>query len=154
MTEDKNYPHTERIFVTSEMARGWMKKNIINTRPIQLNRVQQYMRDMKNGRWKENAETIKFADTGELIDGQHRLQACMEGGVGFWSLVAHGVKRDAFLTIDRGQTRTPGQQLFLMDGVGNYNAIAATLNILYRFRDGIILRGGKATATEVEEFES
>ncbi len=151
MSEDKNYPHTERIFITSEMARQWMKNNIINNRPIQLNRVQQYMRDMKNGRWKENAETIKFADTGELIDGQPRLQACMEGGVGFWSLVAYGVKRDAFLTIDRGQTRTPGQQLFLMDGVGDYNAIAATLNILYRFRDGIILRGGKATATEVEE---
>lgn len=145
--------HTERIFVTAEMARRWLRQNIENNRPLNRNRIAQYSKDMKNGRWKENGDTIKFADDGVMIDGQHRLSACVECGIGFWSLVAYGIKKDAFMTIDRNQTRSTGQLLHLTAGVTDYNSLAAALNWLYCFKDGIMLssRGVNATPLELQE---
>lgn len=143
--------HTERIFVTAEMARKFLRLNIENNRPINADRVNQYARDMKSGRWKENGDTIKFSDTTELIDGQHRLSACVQAGIGFWSLIAYGVKRDAFLTIDRNQTRSTGQLLHLASGVNDYNAISGVLSWLWRFRDGIVLTQRQPTAVEANE---
>jgi hypothetical protein len=143
--------HTERIFVTSELARRWLRLNIENNRPLNQQNIYDYARDMKNGKWKENGDTIKFADTGELIDGQHRLQACATAGVGFWSLVAYGVKREAFITIDRGSTRSRGQVLHMALGLNDYNAISATISWLWRFRDGIMLAAKMPTADETAE---
>lgn len=140
--------HSERVFITAEMARRWLRNNIENNRPVNQDRIDEYMRDMKAGRWKENGDTIKFADTGELIDGQHRLMACMQGGVGFWALVAYGVKRDAFLTIDRGQRRSTGQVLHLASGLNDYNAVSGTLTWMWRFRDGIMMSTRQPTTVE------
>lgn len=144
--------HSERIFITAERARQWLRLNIENNRPLNQERINQYSRDMKRtGGWKENGDTIKFADTGELIDGQHRLQACAQGGVGFWSLVAYGVKREAFLTIDRNQSRTTGQVLHLTTGLNDYNAVAGVITWMWRFRDGIMLSTRHPTTTESAE---
>lgn len=142
MSEDKSPAkpvHTERIFVSAEMARQWMRRNIPNNRAIAEGRVKQYARDMKNGQWKENGDTIKFSDQGALIDGQHRLSACISAGIGFWCLVAYGVKEEAFITIDRNQARSCGQVLRLSTGIDNANHVASALRWVAGFRDGIII---------------
>lgn len=150
------YVHTVRVFVTAEMARNFMRLNIANNRPIQEARMKDYARDMKHNNWKENGSTMVFSgpsleDPGEMIDGQKRCMACIEAGVGFWTLIAFGVSKEAFLTIDRGQTRTAGQVLHLDSGVTDYNAVSATLSWLWRFRDGIMLTGGRPTSLEEAE---
>jgi hypothetical protein len=153
MTEAKELAkevHTERIFVNAEMARRWIRLNIENNRPINQQRVMQYARDMRTGKWHENGDTIKFAVGGELIDGQHRLLACIDCGIGFWSLVAYGVKKEAFVTIDRHQARTVGQVLHLSTGISNYGHLAGALSWLYRFRDGIVLPLTSARPTSGE----
>lgn len=143
--------HAERLFVNSELARRWVKLNIENNRQINNDRVNQYARDMKASKWRENGDSIKFAEDGALIDGHHRLLACIQAGCGFWSLVAYGIKKEAFLTIDRGQPRTRGQVLRLDSGLGDQNAVAGTLSWLFRFRDGIMLRSQMATDTEMAD---
>lgn len=143
--------HTERIFVTSEMARKWLRLNMPGNRPISEPRVKQYARDMKNGKWQENGDTIKFSDTGELIDGQKRLTACVECGIGFWSLIAYGVKREAFITIDRNQTRSTGQLLHLTAGISDYNNVSSALRWLTGFRDGIVLNHARPTSGEIAD---
>lgn len=148
---DKKEVHTERIFITAEMSRRWLRMNIENNRPVNNDRVNQYARDMKAGNWKENGDTIKFTEDGQLIDGQHRLNACMQAGVGFWSLVAYGVKKDAFVTIDRNQSRTTAQVLHLKTGIGDYNNVAAVIAWLWRFRDGIMMATRQPTSIEAEE---
>jgi hypothetical protein len=143
--------HADRQFITAELARRWMKLNIDNNRQLNNDRINQYARDMKASKWRENGVSIKFADDGALIDGQHRLLACIQSGCGFWSLVAYGIKREALLTIDRGQPRTRGQVLRLESGLSDQNAVAATLAWLFRFRDGIMLQGATCTDTEMAE---
>lgn len=154
MSEDKSPlkpVHTERIFVNSEMARKWLRLNMPGNRPISEPRVKQYARDMKNGKWQENGDTIKFSDTGELIDGQKRLTACVECGIGFWSLIAYGVKPEAFITIDRNQTRSTGQMLHLMAGITDYNNVSSALRWLTAFRDGIVLPTARPTTGEIAD---
>jgi hypothetical protein len=142
----------ELVFVTAEQARQFMHRNLPNNRPVNEKRVKDYKRDMANGKWHKNGETMKFSKEGFLIDGQHRCMASMEAGVGFWSWIAYGVDKDAFITIDRGQSRSAGQQIHLMTGISDYNAVAATIGHLYRFKDGIMLNDSlRPTSSEIEE---
>lgn len=140
--------HAERIFITAAMAREFLKKNIENNRPINSERVEKYAREMKSGKWHENGDTIKFTGGNVLIDGQHRLLACAQCGIGFWSLVAYGLKREAMLTIDRNQTRSVAQVLNMTYDVPDHNAVAGALTWLWRFREGIVLATRHPTAGE------
>lgn len=152
MSDQQKDVYTQRIFITAEMARTMLRKNLENNRPMNSTRVSQYCRDMKSGRWKENGDTIKFSDEDKLIDGQHRLAAAVEGGIGFWSQVAYGVKQDAFLTIDRNQTRSTGQLLHLVHGIQDYNALSGCITWFSRFREGIML-GTTFRPTTIESAE-
>lgn len=50
---------------------------------------------MRNGNWKANGEAIKFSSTGRLLDGQHRLRACVKEQVPFTTLVIRGLEDEA-----------------------------------------------------------
>jgi hypothetical protein len=62
--------------------------------------------DMVYGRYQTNGETIIFDRHGRLIDGQHRLEACVQSGKSFEALVVRGVDPSAIGTIDQGQSRS------------------------------------------------
>lgn len=143
--------HTERTFITAELARRWLKLNLENNRQLNQERVNSYSRDMKAGKWRENGDPVRFSEDGSLIDGQHRLHASVQCGVGFWSQVAYGIKKEAFITIDRNQPRSRGQVLRLDSGLADQNAVAATLAWLYRFKDGIMMARSQATDSEIAQ---
>ena len=67
----------------------------LNTRQWQrsLDRalVLTYSRDIAEGMWKPDGNTIKFDSDGNLIDGQHRLEACVQADKPIVSLVVWGV---------------------------------------------------------------
>jgi hypothetical protein len=135
---------TEWVKITPKMATDWLEANT-NNRPVSDRRVSKYAADMKAGHWKRNAETIKFGKSGKLLDGQHRLFACMEAGAPFWSLVAWGVDDDTFDTIDTGAGRTPGDILGIM-GETNAHALAAAARWQLMFEEGTIKANGKGVS--------
>lgn len=148
---DEKHVHAVRTFITAERARQMLRNNIENNRPVNEERVNDLARDMKTGHWKENGDSIKYTKDGKLIDGQHRLRASMQCGVGFWTLIAYGIDEEAMLTIDRHQKRTTGQVLHMTSGVADYNVIAATITWLWRFHDGIMLATRTPTSSEASE---
>jgi hypothetical protein len=75
-------PRRMRMMVTPELAKQWLEANTHN-RPLSEELVIAYMVDMLDGRWQYNGDAIRFDHTGRLIDGQHRLHACIEAGVPF-----------------------------------------------------------------------
>lgn len=113
-------------------ARGDKKLN----RKINDNRVTTYGRDMANGKWDINGETIKIAATGRILDGQHRLWAAVNHEQSFETYVVTGLDEETFYTIDIGRTRRPSDFL-VVDGVpcGSVVASAARIIIGYRQRD-------------------
>lgn len=65
--------------VTPAMAEMWLQHNF-NNRPVSLDTVRAYAREMKRGKWLPNHQGIAFNDRDELNDGQHRLMAIVLSG--------------------------------------------------------------------------
>ena len=103
----------EVMKVSPEMATKWLEKNIVNRR-IRDYKVNAYARDMKNGDWRLNGEAIVFNKSGQLVDGQHRLNAIAKSGVTVSTLVVNEVKDEDAEIFDEGITRKPADSLVML----------------------------------------
>jgi hypothetical protein len=120
------------------MAKKYLAKSTIN-RNVSQDTVRNYSRDMEEGNWDLNGGTIVFDEDGRLLDGQHRLLACLKANTPFKTFVTTGVEGNARLTIDAGKKRTFGNQLQIM-GHKNSNALAAAIQNSYYILAGSLAR--------------
>lgn len=90
--------------VTPKQAAAWLKNNV-NNRPIREHTVRQYANDMGAGRWRLNGDPIRLSDDELLLDGQHRLSACVEADRPFETVVIRGLDDDDKVTFDSGVKR-------------------------------------------------
>lgn len=103
----------EYVFVTPEMAVGWLALNIDRNRNMRKSRINGYVRDIQSDRWVITGEAIKFDAAGHLIDGQNRCQAIVAAGKGAWVLVVRGISEDALVVLDSGAARNTGDMLVI-----------------------------------------
>jgi len=75
--------------------------------------VSQLASAMRRGEWRITSQGIGFCVSGHLKDAHHRLNACIESGVSFDSIVVLGLRDDAYQVIDTGMMRTYGDRLDL-----------------------------------------
>lgn len=71
-------PRASVMTVTPAMATEWITKNRSKNRKVSEATVLKYAEDMRSGRWVLNGETIIMDKAGNIIQGQHRLLACIE----------------------------------------------------------------------------
>ena len=114
--------------ITPEVAVVMLADNPSN-RPIKKNHVDAIARDMAAGRWQLNGDAIRMNCDGSLIDGQHRLAACIKAGVPFQTLVISGLDANVRATIDGGSKRTHGDRLSMI-GVDNATQVSATTRLV------------------------
>ncbi len=121
------------VTITPRMAKKWLLKNNGN-RSLNQSRVEYYADMMRRGQWELNGDTIRFDEAGNLIDGQHRLAACILCNTSFVSYVVTDLPKSAFDTIDQGKPRTQGDVLSAV-GEKHYTTLAGALTILTRLKD-------------------
>lgn len=121
--------------VTPELAQEWLDERNTNNRKTKERAIIRYTREMKNGRWDPDASDIKFSRTGELIDGQNRLLACVRAGVPFPTLVRTGLKLDTKTRVDVGIRRTVSDA-FQLERVPYANNVAAGIALRLRYEEG------------------
>ena len=109
--------------ITPEIATTLLEQNNEN-RPLRQGRVERFAADMAAGKWALNGETVKVDTTGNLLDGQHRLWACVESGVAFQTFIIYDLPAESFRTIDNGMPRTLGDLLSLR-GTQNANIVGS-----------------------------
>lgn len=136
--------------VSPALAKEWLGSARIN-RPLRARRVQQYAHDMAAGRWMETGEAISFSISGALLNGQHRLHACIEADTPFWSLVVWGLPDEAFDAMDAGLPRSTGDVLGLRGAV-NKNALAASGRLAYKYRNGTLRMPVEVSRQDILEF--
>lgn len=109
-------------------------------RLLSARKIEQYRRDLVDGRWRFNGETIIVDDTGRLLDGQHRVRALIEAFEGGELtappplLVVRGINPVlAWPTIDTGLKRTMAHTL-QAHGEKDTLALAGALVWLWRLR--------------------
>lgn len=130
--------------VTPEIARAWLDKNHKNRRAAS-GHISAMARDMKNGDWRVNGDSIRFDDADNLIDGQHRLMACIEAGVPFSTFVMYGLPAEVQTSIDIGKSRTAADHL-TMNGLPNATHLQASARFLLALKNGIGTSDGRTNA--------
>jgi len=103
--------------ITPEFAKEVLEKRNKINRAILQGTVNSYAKQMREGKWKTNGEPIIFSEEYEveedgvkrnvrfLLDGQHRLAACVKCGIPFLVLVVSGLPKEVFDSIDTGKVR-------------------------------------------------
>lgn len=140
----KKFHKVEVVEVTPELAAEWLKKNTDNYRSLKSAKSRRYARDMKNGRWRNTGDPIRFGEDGTLVDGQHRLQALIEAGKTYTFIVVSGLSPDDVDALDQGALRTSSDVL-RRHGVQKYRTgVASTLRLLAGWDNGIVTHAGSS----------
>ena len=123
------YPYVritiERI--TPEVAMRMLGANV-NNRDLNPNTA--VVKALENGEWEMNGETIVFDQAGVLIDGQHRLSACVKTGKPIETVVVRGIEHDAQITMDTGLRRNL-RDYTKMRGYDNHSKVSSIGLALY-----------------------
>lgn len=121
-----------KMEITPAIAYAMMERNKDDewhNRPESPKAIRRYIAAMSRG-WKYTGEPIIFSASGRLLNGQHRLRACIAANTSFPCLVVFGIDDDAFAFMDIGTTRTAGH-IFAIESIPNYNWAAATIRLVY-----------------------
>lgn len=120
-------------FVTPKLAEAYLESNDGN-RSLSPGRVRAYAEAMKRGEWKQNGDVIRIAESGRLLDGQHRLAAICRSGVSQRFFVVRGLPDHVFDTIDTGAARGASDILSIR-GIKNSTATAASIRLFLTWRE-------------------
>jgi hypothetical protein len=149
-----NNLHSYFLNVDTEIAKDMMTRNTdysYRNRPIALNTIKRYEKALLENRWRLTGEPVIFSDDGVLLNGQHRLIACINTGVSFPTLVVFGISRDSFKFMDRGLKRNVSH-VFAIEGIPNATLMAACVSWLDRIYNSNGFNRGAATRPENEQF--
>ncbi len=109
-------------------------------RPKSEHSAEKYAAQMERG-WRLTGETIIFSRTGRLLDGQHRLWACVLSGVAFETLVAFGIDDEAFSFLGQGKKRT-NSDIFAINRVSDSARSAATTLWVWKYYNSGMMNPG------------
>lgn len=97
--------------------------------------VERIKKQILTGKWKFNGDTIKVSDSGDVVDGQHRLWAVCYAGVAVETIIVYGVDKDAFSTVDTLRKTRSGSDVLAVLGVTKYrSATASAIRWLIRYQ--------------------
>jgi len=138
--------------ITPDLAAQYLETNTGN-RKIKRSAVASYARAMKRGLWELNGEAIVFDADGKLMNGQNRLNACIQAQVPFDTWVTRGVRRTAMPTLDSGVNRSVADFLSIQ-GQKMATRMAAGARLLMQMSAQTNKMNSKLSNAEVVEFIS
>lgn len=104
----------ETVYVTPSMAKKWIEENNTKNRPLSRAQVDRLVRFMKDGAWHFDGAPIRFDKFGNLLDGQHRLTACVEADFPFAAVVIKGLEPESFFFMDQNKPRSASDNLAIL----------------------------------------
>ena len=143
--------------ITPELAKRYLACNVKENRSLSGTTVAKYAADMVNGDFVINNSAICFNDLGQLIDGQHRLKACVQAGVPFKTFVTRNLPAESYKVIDTGRPRDAkaalkyshsGDRLFYSTDT------IAVARAMFQFLPAESRPSRRPTVTEIEKFIS
>tara|TARA_Y100000310_G_C20519822_1_gene733095 strand:- start:81 stop:1028 length:948 start_codon:yes stop_codon:yes gene_type:complete len=117
-------------------AQHYLNTRYSNQRSLTKAVIDRLVQAMNSGEFIESlGGSIVISDTGQLLDGQHRLTAVTHTDKTIRFNVKRGVPEDAFVYLDQNRTRSL-KDTFSTAGIRNPRAVAAAANFLYRLVEG------------------
>ncbi len=136
--QDTKVPVVKWVRVSPDLATKWLESNT-NNRLVRDAHVLRLAADMKAGKWRgRNGEAIRFDTEGRLVDGQHRLWACIEAEVPFETLLITNVAPEVYSTIGVGRPKSFGDFLGPMHHEKNTILLASACRLVYYWQHGLL----------------
>jgi len=101
---------------------------------------------MQSGHWRFSGEAIKIDARKRLIDGQHRLQACIDANQAFETLVVVGIEPSAMDVLDTGAKRSAADALAI-NGYPRSPVLARAARLLTAWRNNQLGKGTSPSET-------
>jgi hypothetical protein len=76
--------------VNPSEAEAYLKNNAMH-RKVKQKKVDEYIKEMQDGKWKLNGKALIFDSNGRLLNGQHRLNAVVQSNTPLTTLIVRGV---------------------------------------------------------------
>lgn len=124
---------SEVTTVSPGLAAAILERNP-NNRHMKEVKAGHYAADMIAGRWMFNGEPIIVSASGELNDGQHRMQAIIDANICLPFLFVFGTTRESRTTVDQGAARGAADYL-AMDGIPNAYCSAGIARLVLAYED-------------------
>lgn len=136
----KIYPHpvppgTTNVFSVVELITRNRAEQMLASSPgnRRATRVDVYAKQMAEGEWALVPDHIGIDEDGRLLNGHNRLEAVIKSGKDVLMQVDYNIKRSDTAKIDVGKSRTAGEMLVFLFGLGNYNNVAAMTRLLVAY---------------------
>lgn len=125
-------PIMEEVTISPQVAQAWLDKNTHNRKLSSLV-VNSYARDIAADNWLLTGDAIRFSKDGTLLDGQHRLAACVLAEKPFRSFVLYNVDTAAQDVIDCGKPRR-ARDVLHMHGFHNASLLETSARWLASYK--------------------
>ena len=134
--------------ISPKLAEIYLRNN--SNRKLKPSRITQLMRDIKKGKFRITNDIISFDKQGKLLNGQHRLTACVKSKKPIIVFVGFGYTKAEQAAMDGGVSRTL-HDVAVLDGI----EITAAESSIARFTRGQTITGNipkRATRQEETDF--
>lgn len=132
----KNPPlHSVVIHIGPKMAESLLKLSNTRNRPKQKTHESNLGKAIDADAYELTGDTVKVSKKAILLDGQHRLGACVKSKAPLLTHVVFGLDDDIFDVIDQGKKRTPGDVLALC-GVPEPTMVAGAVAWVLKLQAG------------------
>lgn len=141
LTEKKDWTSNEndvfKAFITPELAKLMLACKLPFDRRETVANTEKIMKDLKSEEYYSDVcgNQIGFDKDGNLQNGKHRLQSCINTGIGFWSKIEVGCSHAE--KVDCGKQRTMKERLgyygFTKQEVDDYSS---TVKCVLQIRNG------------------
>ena len=120
----KKKHNLKTVDMTPAMATKLLEANNLN-RPLSQPHVDRIAKQITKGKWRYNGDTIKIAVNHDVLDGQHRLWACILADTSIETAIADNIERDAFSTIDTIRKPRSGADILSLCGLDRHRKIVS-----------------------------
>lgn len=140
---------TYTVHVEPELAEVLLGNNEGN-RPLKKRTLETYARDMEAGDFALTGETIILSDKWKLLNGQHRLNACILAKAGFDAVIIQGVPDSVYHKLDSGEIRRLADAL-AHAGESNAKVLGAAFRVVWQWENQALF-SSKRSASRDEIF--
>lgn len=129
-------PYSKLEEMTPDWANKLLMKRSPTERRLDMKHMENLARLMKNEMWEINGKTICIDMNGMLLDGQHRLAACMRANTSFWTFIVYNLSAETHHTIDTAQRLRSVTQILHSRGEHYPGPLSAALRSLLKYERG------------------
>ena len=94
------------VYIDPKMAADLLRTNPEHQRNIKPANLHKIEADLRAGKFVVNGQTVIRDEKKRLMDGQHRLQAVVNTGIGIWTILVSDIPEEYFRLIDVGVARS------------------------------------------------